>query len=43
MRRENELKAKDLKAVCNPNEFEFETTKELLDTTDLIYRAGERN
>ena len=37
MRRENELKPKDLKAICNPNEFKFETTRELLDTTDLIY------
>ena len=37
MRRENELKPKDLKAICNPSEFKFETTRELLDTTDLIY------
>ncbi len=37
MRRENELKPKDLKDICNPNQFKFETTKELLDTTDLIY------
>ncbi len=37
MRRENELKPKDLKAICNPNDFKFETTRELLDTTDLIY------
>ena len=37
MRRENELKPKDLKDICNPNQFKFETTRELLDTTDLIY------
>ena len=28
---------RDLKDVCNPNLFKFETTKELVDTTDLIY------
>jgi lon-related putative ATP-dependent protease len=37
MRRNNELTPKDLKDVCNPNCFKFETTKELVDTTDLIY------
>ena len=37
MRRENELKPRDLKAICNPDDFKFETTKELIDTTDLIY------
>ncbi len=37
MIRENELKPKDLKAICNPSEFKFETTRELIDTTDLIY------
>jgi len=37
MRRSNELLPKDLKDICNPNLFKFETTKELVDTTDLIY------
>ena len=37
MRRNNELTPKDLKDVCNPNFFKFETTKELVDTTDLVY------
>ena len=37
MRKRNELTAKDLKDVCNPNMFKFETTKELEDTADLIY------
>ena len=37
MRKKNELSAKDLKDVCNPNLFKFETTKELVDTNDLIY------
>lgn len=37
MRRNNELLPKDLKEICNPNSFKFETTKELVDTTDLIY------
>ena len=37
MRRRNELLPKDLKDVCNPNLFKFETTKELVDTNDLIY------
>ncbi len=34
---ENELLPKDLKDICNPNAFGFETTKELEDTSDLIY------
>ena len=34
---ENELLPKDLKDICNPNLFEFETTKEIEDTSDLIY------
>lgn len=34
---ENELLPKDLKDICNPNMFSFETTKEIEDTTDLIY------
>jgi len=37
MRKKNELSVKDLKYVCNPNLFKFETTKELVDTSDLIY------
>lgn len=37
MRKRNELTAKDLKDVCNPNLFKFETTKELVDTSDLVY------
>ena len=37
MRKINELSYKDLKDVCNPNLFKFETTKELVDPTDLIY------
>lgn len=37
MRRKNELAPKDLKDVCNPNQFKFETTKELEETTNLIY------
>ena len=37
MRKLNELSSKDLKDVCNPNMFKFETTKELEDTADLIY------
>lgn len=35
--RENELLPKDLKDICNPNMFAFESTKEIEDTTDLIY------
>lgn len=34
---ENELLPKDLKDICNPNIFKFETTKEIEDTSDLIY------
>ena len=37
MRKKNELMPKQLKDICNPNLFKFETTKELVDTTDLIY------
>ena len=37
MRKRNELSVKDLKDICNPNLFKFETTKELVDTTDLVY------
>ncbi len=37
MRRSNELLPRDLKDICNPTLFKFETTKELVDTTDLIY------
>lgn len=34
---ENELLPKDLKDICNPNLFHFETTKEIEDTSDLVY------
>ena len=34
---ENELLPKDLKDICNPNVFDFETTKEIEDTSNLIY------
>ena len=37
MRRRNELMPKDLKDICNPNMFKFETTKELGEATDIIY------
>ena len=37
MRKNNELSVKDLKDVCNPNVFKFDTTDEIVDTTDLIY------
>ena len=37
MRKRNELAPKDLKDICNPNQFKFETTKELVDTNDLVY------
>lgn len=37
MRKINELTPKDLKDACNPSLFKFETTKELVDTTDLVY------
>ena len=37
MRKNNELMPKDLKNICDPNQFKFETTKELVDTTDLVY------
>ncbi|MGN1298994.1 MAG: Lon protease family protein [Candidatus Scatovivens sp.] len=37
MRKKNELMPKDLKNICDPNQFKFETTKELVDTTDLVY------
>lgn len=37
MRKRNELMPKDLKDICNPSLFKFETTKELLDTSDLVY------
>ena len=37
MRKRNELTPKDLKDICNPNLFKFETTKELVDSKDLIY------
>ena len=34
---ENELLPNDLKNICNPNILGFETTKEIEDTSDLIY------
>ena len=37
MRRKDELTVKDLKDVCNPNQFKFETTKEISDSNDLVY------
>ena len=37
MRKNNELLPKDLKNICDPNQFKFETIKELVDTTDLVY------
>ena len=37
MRRKNELTVKDLKDICNPNQFKFETTKEISDSSDLVY------
>ena len=37
MRKSNELAPKDLKDVCNPSQFKFETTKEIDDTTNLIF------
>ncbi|MBR2289801.1 MAG: AAA family ATPase [Clostridia bacterium] len=37
MRKNNELTPRDLKDVCNPNQFKFETTKELEETTNLIF------
>lgn len=37
MKKRNELMPKDLKDVCSTSLFKFETTKELVDTTDLVY------
>ena len=37
MRSKNELTPKDLKDICNPSIFKFETTKEIEDVSDLIY------
>lgn len=37
MKKFNELSPKDLKDICNPNIFKFDTTDEIVDTTDLIY------
>ena len=39
MRKNNELLPKDLKDICNPNQFKFETTKELTapSSNNLIY------
>jgi len=37
MRKNNELAPKDLKDICNPNQFKFETTKDLAESNNLIY------
>lgn len=37
MKKINELSYKDLKDICNPNIFNFETTAEVEDTKNLIY------
>ena len=37
MRKRNELTPRDLKDICNPNSFKFETTKELVEENELIY------
>ena len=37
MRKRNELSVKSLRDRCDPDMFEFETTKDLIDTTDLVY------
>ena len=37
MRSKNELMPKDLKDICSTNIFNFETTKEIDDVSDLIY------
>lgn len=37
MKKKNELMPKDLKNICDPDSFKFETTKELVDLNDLIY------
>ena len=37
MKKNNELSYKDLKDICNPNIFNFETTAEIEDTKNLIY------
>ena len=36
MKKINELRYTDLKNVCNPNIFKFETTKELKNTENVI-------
>ncbi len=37
MKKYNELSYKDLKDICNPNMFNFETTAEIEDTKNMIY------
>ena len=37
MRKNNELAPKDLRDICNPNQFKFETTKELDESTNLVF------
>ena len=36
MKRKNELSPKDLRDICDPSLFKFETTKELLDPSVFI-------
>lgn len=42
MRKNNELTPKDLKDVCNPNQFKFETTKELEANSNTLIYGQER-
>lgn len=42
MRKNNELAPKDLKDVCNPNQFKFETTKELEANSNTLIYGQER-
>ncbi len=37
MKREKELNYKELKDICNPDIFKFNNTKEIEDTTNLVY------
>ena len=37
MKKEKELSYKDLKDICNPDSFKFDNTKEIADTTNLVY------
>lgn len=40
--KKNELSYKDLKNICNPDVFKFETTAEL-DDSNLVYGQDRRN